>query len=304
MVRATVAFAVIALGAAAVIAQAPEGSSQLEIRELNNDLEVREYATDDLEARGDLEGVDLDAREPELFFEEVDAREPAPEFLDDIEAREYEAEELEARDFEGEELKARTPDQPSKTVTTTVTPTPTACTQKELKSQKGQKKVDKALAVLRSAKGKKDLSSTDKQQVKKARKYLRRVRSRKVRAAKRTAKKCGKANSSSTSRKAVSSAKCEAASRYLQRVQTSKSSSDKSKKKTSRAARKSGKLLAASKTTVGADGVTTVTVNAGPTCTPTSGSTSRLRKRLTSRDIVDGEFDSVFAREYDFDNLD
>jgi len=306
MVRATVAFAVIALGAAAVIAQAPERSSQLEGRDLNNDLEVREYATDNLEARGDLEDVDLDAREPELFFEEIDAREPAPEFLDDIEAREYEAEELEARDFEGEELEARAPDQPSKTVTTTVTPTPTACTSKELKSQKEQKKVDKALAVVRSAKGKKDLSSTEKQQVKKAQKYLRRVKSRKVRAAKRTAKKCGsslrKASSSSTS-KSASSAKCEAASRYLQRVKTSNNKSS-SRKKTSRAARKSGKLLAASKTTVGADGVTTVTVNAGPTCTPTSGSSSRLRKRLTSRDIVDGEFDSVFAREYDFNNLD
>jgi hypothetical protein len=191
-------------------------------------------------------------------------------------------------------------------VTTTVTPTPTACTSKELKSQKEQKKVDKALAVVRSAKGKKDLSSTEKQQVKKAQKYLRRVKSRKVRAAKRTAKKCGsslrKASSSSTS-KSASSAKCEAASRYLQRVKTSNNKSS-SRKKTSRAARKSGKLLAASKTTVGADGVTTVTVNAGPTCTPTSGSSSRLRKRLTSRDIVDGEFDSVFAREYDFNNLD
>jgi len=280
MVRTTVAFAVIALGAAAVLAQVPEGSSQLEARDLDNDLELREYGVDDLEARSDLE--DVDTREPELFFEEIDAREP--EFFDDIEAREYEAEEFEARD---EDLEARAPAQnplPSNTVTT-ITPTPTPCTQKELKTQKEQTKVDKALAVLRSAKGKKDLSRKDKQQVKKARKYLRRVRRRRVRAAKRTVKKC----------RGNSSAKCKDASKYLQH-------SKKSSK--SKASRKSGNLLAASKTTVGSDGVPTVTVNAGPTCTPASGSSSRLRKRLIIRDIVDEEFDSVFAREYEFDNLD
>jgi len=288
MVRATVAFAVIALSAAvAVIAQAPEGSSQLEARDLNNDLELREYVTDDLEARGDFEEVvDMGAREPELFFEEVDAREGAPEFFDDIEAREYEAEELEARATAQNPL----PADPSKTVTTTVTPTPTPCTQTELRSQKRQSRVDKARAVLRSAKGKKNLSSTDKQQVNKARKYLSRVKRRKVWAAKRIARMCLLARRKAD--KVIPSAKCEAASRFLQDAKSKK------KNKTSRAARKSGGLLAASKTTVGADGVTTVTINAGPTCTPSSGSSSRLRKRLTPRD------DSVFAREYEFDNLD
>jgi len=268
MVRATVAFAVIALGAAAVIAQAPEASSHIEARDLNNDLD----------ARGDFEDiVDMDAREPELFSEEVDARELAPDFFDDIEAREYEAEELEAR------AQDPLPADPSETVTTPATPTPTTCTPAELNSQKQQSRIDKARAVLRSSKGKKSLSNTDRRQVNKARTYLRRVRRRKTWAAKRIARKCR-----STRRKAgaIPSAKCEAASRFLKAA--------KSKKKTSRA--ESG---AASKATG-----TTATVNAGPTCTPSSGSSSRLRKRLTPRDIVDEDFDTVFAREYEFDNLD
>jgi hypothetical protein len=324
MVRATIAFAVVALGAAAVIAQAPEGTSQLEARDFNNDLELREYVVDDLEARGDLEDViDIDAREPEVFFEEVDAREP--EFFDDIEARDYEAEELEARDFEEEEFEARAPapppaaDDPSKTVTITASPTPTACTSKELKTQKEQKKVDKALSILRSAKGKKDLSRKQKQQVKRARKYLRRVKSRRVRAAKRTAKKCssalrkaglsskkcqdGASCDSALTGKGISSTKCKAASKYLQRVSGSKKSR-KSTSKSKRSSKKSAKLLEPTKTTVGEDGVTTVTVNAGPTCTSGSSSKSRLRKRLTIRDIADEEFDSLFAREYEFDDLD
>jgi hypothetical protein len=322
MVRATVAFAVVALGAAAVIAQTPQGSSQLEARDFNNDLELRESVLDVVEARDDLEDlVDIDAREPEVFFEEIDAREPEPELFDDIEAREYE---LEAREFEEQELEARAPT-PS-TVTITAAPTPTSCTKKELKTQKEQKKVDKALTVLRSAKGKKDLSRKEKQQVKKARKYLRRVKSRRVRAARRTGKKCrsalrkaglsskkceaGANCDSALTGKDISSAKCKAASRYLQRVATSSKSRknpNKSRKnvdKSKKSSRKSDKLLAASKTTVGTDGVTTVTINSGPTCTSGSGSSSRLKKRLTPRDIVDEEFDSVFAREYAFDNLD
>jgi hypothetical protein len=304
MVRATVAFAVVALGAAAVIAQSSEGTSQLEARDFNNDLELREYVLDDLEARDDLEDIiDIDAREPE------------PEFFDDIEAREYEAEELEARDFE-DELEARAPPQdplneapgdPSKTVTITATPTPTSCTKKELKSQKEETKVKKARAVLRSAKGKQDLSRKEKQQVKKARKYLRRVQRRRVRAAKRTAKKCRSALRKGG--KSASSAKCTAASKYLQRVKASKKSKKGAKKnldksKVSKSGQKHRNLLAASKTTVGEDGVTTVTVNAGPTCTPASGSSSRLKRKLVARDIVDEEFDSMFAREYEFDNLD
>lgn len=98
----------------------------------------------------------------------------------------------------------------------------------------------------------------------------------------------------------MSSAKFKAASKYLQSVKASKKSGknlDKSKK-----TRKSGKLLSASKTTVGADNVTTVTVNAGPTCTAGSGSSSKVSvwKKLTTREIVDEEFDPV-ARGYDLD---
>jgi len=339
MVRATVAFAVVALGAAAVIAQASDGTSQLEARGFNNDLEVREYLED---------VVDIDAREPEVFFEEIDAREPEPEFFDDIEAREYEAELLEVRDFE-QDLEARapapaapqgplptphaaTPHNPSKTVTITANPAPTSCTKTELKTQREQKKVDKALAVLRSGKtkSKKDLSRKERLEMKKARRYLRRVRSRRVRAAKRTANKCrsalrkaglsakkcntGTSCDSALTGKDISSSKCTAASNYLQRMKTSrkarrsgsnsKKNLDKSKKSGTKSKR--SRKLSASRTTssVGADGVTTVTVNAGPTCTSSSGPSSKSKKKLVPRDIVDEEFDSLFAREYEFDNLD
>jgi len=303
MVRATVAFAVVALGAAAVIAQSSESSSQLEARDFDNDLEVREYIVDDLEAR-----------EPEVFFEDVEAREP--EFFDDIEAREYQAEELEARDFEQEEFEARAPvpadptptptpsGSPSKTVTITATPVPTTCTKKQLK-------VQQALAVIKAAKGKTNLTSDEKLKVKKARKYLSRVRSRKSRSAKRVVKQCGRTlrkakltsqqctsdpsqcDSALTAKK-LTTAKCQAAAQYLRSAKTSKKS--KKGSKSSRVSKKS-RQLSGSKTSVGSDGVTTVTVNAGPICTPASGSgsKSKLRKR---------EFDSVFAREYDYDNLD
>jgi hypothetical protein len=321
MVRATVAFAVVALGAAAVIAQASEGTSQLEARDFNNDLEVREYLED---------VVDIDAREPEVFFEEIDAREPEPEFFDDIEAREYEAELLEARDFEQDlEARAPAPAAPSKTVTITANPSPTSCTKTQLKTQREQKKVDKALAVLRSGKtkSKKDLSRKERLEMKKARRYLRRVRSRRVRAANRTARKCrsalrkaglsakkcntGTSCDSALTGKDISASKCTAANNYLQRMKTSrkarrsgsnsKKNLDKSKKSGMKSKR-SRKLLASRTTSsVGADGVTTVTVNAGPTCT--SGSSSKSKK-LVRRDIVDEEFDSLFAREYEFDNLD
>jgi len=309
MVRVTVAFVVLSLGAAAVIAQVPESSSQLEARDLENDLEVREYVVDDLEAR-----------EPEDFFEEVVAREP--EFFDDIEAREFETEELEAR--APAPANPSPSSAPSKTVTVTATPTPTSCTTKELKSQKQQQKVQQALAIVKAAKGKTNLTADEKAQVKKARKYLRRVRSRRSKSAKRVVKKCRKALrkasltpqqcasggaqcDSALSAKKLTLEKCQAARQYLKAAKSAKSSkksrkskSSKSKKSTSssksRVSKKSGRR-SASKTTVGSDGVTTVTVNAGPTCTPTagSGSKSKLRKR---------EFDTLFSREYDYDNLD
>jgi len=347
MVRATVAFAVVALGAAAVIAQAPEGTSQLEARDFNNDLELREYAVDDLEARGDYEE-----------FVDVDARDPDPQVFDDIEAREYEADELVAREFDEEELEARAQaplpnhppakaanSSPSQTVTITNAPSPTPCTKKEVKAQKEQKEVKKAIALLRSVKGKKDLSAKEKTQVKKARKFLRKVKRRRTKAAKRTFKKCNTALrkagltikdckagancASALTGKDISPAKCEAAAVYLQRLKAAKKAkknakgdkkskknvdaskeSKKSKKstKSDKSAKKSSKTLSASKTTssVGPDGITTVTVNApGPTCTATSsGSKSKLSKKLVARDIVDEEFESVFAREYDVDELD
>jgi hypothetical protein len=338
MVRATVAFAVVAFGAAAVIAQASEGAS-LEARDINNDLELREYAVDDLEARANFEElVDVNAREPEFF--------------DDIEARQYEADELVARDPEEEELEARAQahlpahspvhaaNSPSQTVTiTSAAPSPTACTKKELKARKEQKKVKKAIAFLRSVKDKKDLSAKEKKQVKKARKFLRRVKRRRTKAAKRTVKKCraaikkagftlkdckaGADCASALTDSGLTRAKCEAAAKYLKRVQAAKKAkksgkkskknvdakeSSKKSKKSPKSPKKSSKTLAASKTTssVGPDGVTTVVVHApGPTCTATSkGSKSKLSKKLVARDLVDEEFESVFAREYEVDELD
>jgi hypothetical protein len=374
MVRATVAFAVVALGAAAVIAQAPEGIYDLDARDYN-----------DLEVRGFEDMVDMEAREPE-FFDELEARQyeadpleaREPEFFDELEARQYEADQLEARDFDVEELDARAappqaplpappvleaasppaptpvtgakdvaptpppagPSDPSKTVTITQTPTPTSCTKKDLKRQKQQVKVKKAIAVVSAAKGKKDLTAKEKAKVKKAKKYLRRVRHKRTKAAKRTAKKCKKALKKAglklkdckagadctkpLAAAKVTPSKCLAAKKFLKHAKkskhakhakhaktsgdkskTEKSPADKSKTHKHQGHKKYSDLLP-SKTTksVGPDGVTTVVVNAGPTCTPTGGSKSKLSKRFVARDIADEEFESVFAREYDYDNLD
>jgi hypothetical protein len=390
MVRATVAFAVVALGAAAVIAQGPE---------LTSELDARDYS--DLEIRALQDMVDMGAREPEFF--------------DELEAREYHADQLEARDF-AEALEDRdlapspslptppvqdplplpttSPSDPQPTslntpsdpalppspaspppptaVTITETPTPTTCTDKELKGYKKQEKVKKAVDIVRAANGKTNLSKKEKLKVKKAKKYLRSVRKSRAKAVKRTNKKCkaalrkaglktsdcttgtGCQDAFATS-KNLSSDKCKKASSYLKTLKAakkaekkaklakkakkaskSKSSKSKSTEKSkttdkskttttdkskitttdksktgdkSKATKEFGDLLPPTKTTttVGEDGVTTVTVEApGPTCTPTSSakSKSKLSKKLVARDIVDEEFESVFAREYDFDNLD
>jgi len=225
-------------------------------------------------------------------------------------------------------------------VTITNAPSPTACTKKELKTQKERKKVKKAIAFLRSVKGKKDLSAKEKKQVKKARKFLRRVKRRKTKAAKRTFKKCraalrkagltikdckaGANCAAAVTGKGISPEKCEAAAVYLQRLKAAKDAKknakkgkkskknaakeSKTSKKSKKSAKKSSKTLSASKTTssVGPDGITTVVVHApGPTCTATSGgSKSKLSKKLVAREIVDEEFESMFAREYDVDELD
>jgi len=79
----------------------------------------------------------------------------------------------------------------------------------------------------------------------------------------------------------------------------------KSKSKSKSKAKPYSDLLTPTKTTkVGADGITTVIINAGPTCTAVPNSelkSSKSSKRLVAREE---EFESMFAREYDFDNLD
>jgi len=375
MVRSTIAFAVVAFGAAAVIAQAPDMS----------ELDARDYEV--VEARGFEDMVDIDARQPEFF--------------DHIEAREYEAEQLVARDFNDEFLEARdaslppggqnpmpmnsypsynppvlaapgptpvvldaaspvptpTPtvmpaggDVPSRTVTITRTPTPTPCTKRQAKRQKQMAKIKEAVAIVRAAKGhESQLSKEEKNVVKKATKYLKSVRRRKVKAAKRTIKKCKAAlkKAKLTVKDCKAGADCEsaylaedltlphckAAFKYMKRVKAAKKAEKKGKdlkggkkskktdsdktdshktdshKKSKKSKSKSkakmySDLLTPTKTTkVGADGITTVVINAGPTCTavPDSGSKSSKSSKLVARDE---EVESMFAREYDFDNLD
>jgi hypothetical protein len=344
MVRSTIAFAVIALGAAAVIAQNPiEDTLDLEAREFN-DLEIREYALDDLEARGFEDVVDIDARGYEdeiLDARELNGQEPLPHPAGPIPpsgsmppgpAEPLPASSplplVNAKDAGGSLSPTPTPTSgsgsgssltPSKTVTITASPTPTPCTKKELKHQKQQTKVVKAIAVLKDAKGKTDLTPQEKLKVKKAKKFLRRVRRRRVKKAKKLFKKCKsalrKAGLTPADCKAgancaaalesqhVDPAKCLAAKKFLNRV--------KKAKKAKKASKKGGKkvddfseLLPPPTKTVGSDGVLTVMVTPGPTCTATPGSSSKMAKKLVARDIVDEEFESVFAREYDFNNLD
>jgi hypothetical protein len=352
MVRSTIAFAVIALGAAAVIAQNPiQDTLDLEAREFN-DLEMREYALDDLEARGFEDVVDIDARGYEdeiLDAREPNSQEPLPNPAEPLPpsgsmppgpAEPLPASSplpvVNAKDAGGSPPPAPTPTSgsgsggsltPSKTTTITASPTPTPCSTKELKHQKQQTKVEKAIAVLNGLKGKTDLTPSEKLKVKKAKKFLRRVRRKRVRKARKVSKKCKsalhKAGLTPADCKAgancaaalesqhLDPAKCIAARKFLNRVKKARKARKASKKAAKKSGKKSDKkvddfseLLPPPTKTVGSDGVLTVTVTPGPTCTATPDSSSKMAKKLVARDIVDEEFDSVFAREYDFNNLD
>jgi hypothetical protein len=243
---------------------------------------------------------------------------------------------------------------------------------RQVKRQKELKKIKQAVAIVRAAHGKHDLTKKDKHLVKKAKKYLHHVRARRVKAAKRTIKKCKSAlkKAGLTLKDCKAGADCEsaylaqdltlphckAAFKYMKRVKAAKKAEKKSKhhkggkkgekkgehhssekkdehhssektdskktddshshKKSKKSKSKSKKvkpysdLLPPTKTVkVGADGVTTVIVKAGPTCTATpgsstSGSGSKTSRRIIARELADAEFGAVFAREYDFDNLD
>lgn len=362
MVRTTIAIAVIALGAATVIAQNPiQDTFDLEAREFS-DLEMREYALDDLEARG-FEDVDMDARGFE--DEVIDARDVAPPAhpQDPLPAgpaspppshpshpsgtshpgpsdpHPAAAPAPHAKEAGGSPPATPAGDSPSptptsgslsaSTVTITATPTPTPCTMKELKHQMRQTEIEKAIAVLRNAYGRSDLTPVEKLKVKKAKKYLRRVRRRRVRKAKRTIKKCKRALrkagltvadckagadcTAALEAKHLTPAKCIAAKKFLRRVDKAKHTIRKAHKKAHKKKLAGQKvkvfhdfaeLLPAPTKTVGSDGVVTLVVTPGPTCTATPSSGTKMTKHLVPRDIVDEEFGSVFAREYDFNNLD
>lgn len=224
---------------------------------------------------------------------------------------------------------------PSQTVTITQTPTPTPCTKKQALRHKQMAKVKEAVAIVRAANAHEGpLTSEQKKEVKAAKKYLKKVRHRRVKAAKRTIKKCKaalkKANlkvkdckagadcSSAYLDEDLSPARCKAAFKYMKRVKAAKKAEKKAKHhkgekhahKTDahssgshqRSAKPYSDLLSSSKTkSVGPDGITTVIVNAGPTCTATPGSSSKSSRHLVARDE---EFEYVSAREYDYDNLD
>jgi len=212
---------------------------------------------------------------------------------------------------------------------------------RQLKRQKELEKIKEAVAIVRAAQGQK-LTKPEKDVVKKATKYLHKVRARRVKAAKRTVKKCKSAlkKAGLTLKACKAGADCEsaylaqdltlphckAAFKYMRRVKAAKKAekkgkhhkkgekADPSKSKKSKGKKSKSKakpysdLLPPTKTVkVGADGITTVIIKAGPTCTPTAttpGSEAKVSKRLAAREIADAEYGAVFAREYDFDNLD
>jgi hypothetical protein len=373
MVRSTIAFAVVAFGAAAVIAQAPD-FSELEARDYEI-VESRGYE-DVVEVARDFEDEALEARQlaggqnpmpmnsypsyPSNNSPVLAAAGPTPTPVGVDHAA----------------VPASTPtsipaggEHPSQTVTVTHTPTPTSCTKKQAKREKQMEKIEEAVAIVRAADAYEgSLTSEQKKEVKKAKKFLKKVRHRKVKKAKRTIKKCKAAlkKAKLTVKKCKAGADCEsaylaqdlspshckAAFKYMKRVKAAKKAEKKSKhnhhkgekkgkkdeheshpadshkadshkadshkadsqstdsdhhkgKKSKSKAKLYSDLLPPTKTTkVGPDGITTVLINAGPTCTASPDSeskSSKSSKRLVARDV---DFEYVYARDYDLDNLD
>jgi hypothetical protein len=339
MVRSVIAFAVVALGAAAVLAQNPE----------TDNLEYREYDSDEILAREILdESTDVVAREE--LFANLSAREveQVMEYLravaEPTPAASSQVLPTPSPSATPAVVKAAAKDA-TVTVTTTLNPSPTACTAKDLKKAKQHKKVVAARKTLKELNEKKktgELTAEEKAARKKAMKVVKRARARNVKKAKKIVGKCRKALrkagigakskcvegkkdacQAALSKVGVSEDKCVAAEIYLEadkelkaakkaakkatkKGKGSKESSEKvkaSKKKLAHA--KAGlKAKVAPTPTVGADGVPTVlVVKERPTCTTDAAGPTATSAAKARRELVEG-MDDIFAREYDFESLD
>lgn len=334
MVRSVIAFAVVALGAAAVLAQNPE----------TDNLEYREYDSDEILAREILdESTDVVAREE--LFANLSAREVE-------QVMEYLRAVAEPTPASGQVLPTPSPSatpaavkaaakDATVTVTTTLNPSPTACTAKDLKKAKQHKKVVAARKTLKELNEKKktgELTAEEKAARKKAMKVIKRARARNVRKAKKIVGKCrkalrkagigakskcveGKKDACQTalSKVGVSEDKCVAAEIYLEadkELKAAKKAAKKGKgsKESSEKVKASKKKLAHAKAglkakvaptpTVGADGVPThLVVKEGPTCTTDAAGPTATSAAKARRELVEG-MDDIFAREYDFESLD
>lgn len=343
MVRPVIAFAVVALGAAAVLAQNPEVDN-LEYREFESD-EV--LARDILEQSGDLVAreelfADFSAREEEEVMEYLrSVAEPTPV------ASGVTPSTTPPPAVPVPQVKAAAKD-PSGTVTltTSLNPTPTACTPKDLKKAKQHKKVVAARKTLKELAAKKaagELTPKEKAARKKAMKVIKRARARNVKKAKKLIGKCRKALrkagmaakgakcdegkkdlcQTALSKVDVTEVQCVAAKIYLEankelkaakkaakKGKGSKESTDKVKavKQKMVNAKAAAKAKVAATPTVGADGVPTVyVVKEGPTCTPTDGAPTPTPtpapEAKAKRELLE-EMEDIFAREYDFEELD
>jgi len=186
MVRSVIAFAVVAFGAAAVLAQNPE----------TDNLEYREYDSDEILAREILdESTDVVAREE--LFANLSAREVE-------QVMEYLRAVAEPTPVSSQVLPTPSPSatpaatpavvkaaakDATVTVTTTLNPSPTACTAKDLKKAKQHKKVVAARKTLKELNEKKktgELTDEEKAARKKAMKVIKRARARNVKKAKKS----------------------------------------------------------------------------------------------------------------------
>jgi len=290
MVRAAIALAVFALGAASAVAQSIDNEVDFETRDLIAEVDARDYV-DEVDARELLEEYsDVDARDPEVFS--------------DLEAREVE----EVFEY----LRDVSADAPTKTVTVTHTKSPkaTACSKKELKTLKYNSRVSKARKTLLAAKSEKPKSLRGKMRVRAAKKLLRNHLKKKAASKRKSARKSRRA--ARKARKAALKAAASPSAPKATGSATSSSSPSKitpppKKEKKSLFKKLFGKKKSSKKSKdtkkVGKDGVTTVHVTstaAGATC---SAPSSFRKKYLKSREL-DEDLMEVFERENEFDDLD
>jgi len=222
------------------------------------------------------------------------------------------------------------------TVTSTMTPTPTACTAKDLKRAKQHKAVEAARKTLKELTEVEvesgQLGAEEESARKKANRVIKRARARKAKKAKKILRKCRKAGTdletfkchehnkdvcqAALSKVAVTEKECRAAKTYLdayKRLKAATKAEWKAAKEGEIAEELTEELKAARKgitdaevalearvappPTVGADGVTTVMVMEGPTCTADAAAPAATPATgaKAKRELLD----DIFAREYE-----